>query len=165
MTPAASLSAALSLSPALAASFTPISEDFQLNVWNLMVLAAAIIALLASFRRKLPLESELVKLQGAIDGLQKSVEALTRAERSHAGHETEIASLRSKITLLESRREEDLRAQRNYTRETTHALFTKLDENSSKTHQKLDNFTSSVNTIFRDIAADIGALKEAAKSR
>ena len=135
------------MSPSLA-DFTPLSPQAQLAVISVLAVTLLVLAILSHVRRKPPLDSELVKLALAIEGLQKSVDVLTDAERIHATHAVEISSLQDKVRELEGHREEDQKSNRTYTRETTREIFLKLDE-----------LKDSVNSNFRTVERAIGQLE------
>ena len=104
------------------ADFTPLSAQAQLAVVSLLAVLLIVLNILAHLRRKPPLDAELVKMNGAIEGLQSSFNGLAEKVRS-----------------LEEHRERDLAAQRTYTRETTREIFLKIDElkDSSATNFKI----------------------------
>jgi hypothetical protein len=115
-------------SPVLA-DFVPglLSQGFQLDLLNLIAIIGALVALWVALRRKPPLDSELVKLETAIEGLQGAVSELTVSSKLCSSHRTETADLKRRMGELESKREIDLHAQRTYTRESAHDIFAKLD--------------------------------------
>lgn len=112
----------------LLANITPVSTEWQSGLFSVLAGLALILAILAHFRRKPPLDTELVKLHSAIESLKVSVRTLNETATRHAEHAPEIASLKEKVRTLEAAREADLAAQRKYTRETSHEIFAKLDE-------------------------------------
>lgn len=130
------------------ADFTPLSPQAQLAIISLLVGATLILGIRATLIRKPTLDSELVKLNAAIESLQKSVDSLSDTAREHADHATEIEALKEKVRTLEGARENDLAAQRRYTRETTHEIFEKLDE-----------LKSSVSQNFQALERGIGQLE------
>lgn len=52
-----------------AADFTPVSADWQSNLYNVLVIVALILAIIAVFKRKPPLDVELAKFTLAIKQL------------------------------------------------------------------------------------------------
>lgn len=128
--------------PALFAQFAPLSAAAQWAVISILTGTLLILSISAFFRRKPPLDSELVKLNLAIDGLQKSVESLTSAQQTHASHASEIEALEKKVAVLEQHRENDQHAQRKYTRETTQEIFNKIDGLK-------DSFSSNLQRVER----------------
>lgn len=75
------------------AEFAPISADFQLNVWNVMLFLSSLATLWAAIRRKPTLDSHLSKFESAIDTLRRSVDELTEAQRASADHDARIRQL------------------------------------------------------------------------
>jgi chromosome segregation ATPase len=132
----------------IVADFTPLSASAQVAIVSLLAVLLIVLNILALLRRKPPLDTELVKLNSAIDGLQKSVDSLNATAKEHADHDAEITALKEKVRTLESARETDLQAQRKYTRETTHEIFEKLDE-----------LKDSVNANFQSVERAMGQLE------
>lgn len=87
------------------AEFAPISADFQLNVWNVMLFLSSLATLWAAIRRKPTLDSHLSKFESAIDTLRRSVDELTEAQRASADHDARIRQL--EITAGDLRRSHD----------------------------------------------------------
>ncbi|MEK7766793.1 MAG: hypothetical protein AAB368_11190, partial [bacterium] len=108
--------------------FTPLSPQAQLAGISILGMTLLVLTILSHVRRKPPLDSELVKLALAIEGLQKSVDVLTDAERTHATHAVEISALQHQVQELEGYREDDQKSSRTYIRETTHEIFGKIDD-------------------------------------
>jgi hypothetical protein len=152
---------------ALAASFAPISPDFQLNIWNLLALLLAVLAVVGHFRRTPPLDSELVKLNGAISGLDRSVTALTKSHQDHVAHAGKIAHLEEQVRDLKGHRESDAQNQRSYIAKNTREIFEKidlnyrdfgkkLDETNSVITDKIDALSRTFNQEVRDLARALG---------
>ncbi len=106
---------------------SPISRGFQLDLFNLLAVLGALVAIWAATRRKPPLDAELVKLQFSIDGLQQSVADLANNQKLCGAHRTETADLKRRLGEIETKRDVDLQAQRTYTRDSAHDIFAKLD--------------------------------------
>jgi chromosome segregation ATPase len=124
------------------ADFTPLSPSAQVAVVSVLGVIAVVVGIWVAVRRRPPLDTELEKLNSAIAGLQKAVDALTKTAGEHAHHATEIQALKSKVTTLEEHREKDLHAQRTYTRESTQRIFDRLDELK-------DSFNSNFQAVER----------------
>jgi regulator of replication initiation timing len=105
----------------------PLSSGFQTDILSLIAVIGALVAIWAVFRRKPPIDSELVKLQLSIENLQQAVTDLVANQRLCGAHRTETADLKRRLGELETRRESDSHAQRTYTRESAHDIFSKLD--------------------------------------
>lgn len=140
--------AASRLLATLLAEFTPLSPQAQLAAVSLLAVALLVLGIRSHFKRQPPLDSELVKLNEAIKGLQKAVDKLTESAEAHSSHATEIQGLKSEVDTLKQHREEDLRQQREYTRKSSHDIFAKLDE-----------LKDSVNGNFRAVERAIGQLE------
>ncbi|MBI5770896.1 MAG: hypothetical protein HZA93_24170 [Verrucomicrobia bacterium] len=153
----------LAAGPARAADFTPLSADFQVNVWNLVSLLIALGTLWAFGRRKPPLDAQLVRLETSIEALNRNMADLATAQKQAAGHELEIAALKDKVRNLEARRDEDLRAQRTYTRETTRELFEKMESNARITQDRLDalanDFAARIETLSQSLSENIQSVE------
>lgn len=113
--------------PALA-TFTPLSPDLQVGINSLIALLLSVLALVSFFRRKPPLDSELVELKAAISSLSTTVVDLVEQVKAVASHASEIDALKDKVARLDELREEDQRANRTYTRESGERLYKKVDE-------------------------------------
>ena len=147
------------VSQQLLADFAPLSPTFQSDIYSVVLIFAAVgglilgaIGIWVSMRRQPPLDAELVRFSSAIDVLKKSVDELAETAKEHADHESEITGLKEKVKLLESRREEDLQAQRKYTRETTHEIFEKIDG-------LVETFNNNTRTMERALGGVEGGLK------
>lgn len=133
-----------------AASFAPISSDFQLNVWNVLTLVGALVALWAAVRRKPTVDVDLVQLKSSIDGLQKSVDALTANQKEHAANAVEIDQLKAEVRELKSHRENDGGTQRRHIAHLSREIFDKIDA--------LDNkFSANLQSIERGLGRFDGA--------
>jgi predicted nucleic acid-binding Zn-ribbon protein len=135
------------------AEFAPLPPAAQWAIVSLLSVALTLVLIYNALRRKPPLDAELVKLQSAIESLQKSVDDLTETQKAHATHASEIAELQRKVTALEQHREEDARAQRTYTRESGQRIFVKIDE-----------LSASVAQNFQSVERAIGQLEGQVKS-
>ncbi|MBM3851594.1 MAG: hypothetical protein FJ399_00400 [Verrucomicrobia bacterium] len=147
-----------SLSSATLADFTPLSAQAQIAIVSVLGLALLVLAIRNHVRRQPPLDSELVKITIAIEGLQSAVATLNESVREQAGHAAEILALQTKVRDLETKREEDLRAQRSYTRETTRELFEKLDDvktSLSANFQSVENRLGRVDGALEQLTAQI----------
>lgn len=145
----------------LAAAFAPISADFQLNVWNVIVLLTALTALLAALRRKPPLDSQLVQLGSSISSLQASVEALTTEQKRQAAHEAKIEALQEKVRLLEAQRETDAAAQRRHLAHVQHEIFQKFDQLDAKFGARLETLDTKVSANLQSIERGLGRFESA----
>lgn len=132
----------------LLASLAPISTEWQAGLISVLAGLALILSILAHFRRRPPLDSELTKIHSAVETLRKAVETLDETAKSHAAHGTEIGALQDKVRRLETQREIDLANQRKYTRETTHEIF-----------EKLDALKSSVSSNFQEMERSLGKIE------
>lgn len=131
---------------AFLAEFTPLSPQAQLAVVSLLGLALLVLAIRSHVRRQPPLDSELVKLSMAIDGLQTTLAELKAAVAAHASHGTEIEALQEKVRMLEQHREEDQKSNRTYTRESGERIFKKIDDLADTMNA---NFQSIENRLGR----------------
>ena len=130
-----------------AADIAPLPPEFQLGLISLVGVLALVAIILGVFRRHPPLDTDLATLRLAIQGLQKSVDALTSAEKLYAQHITEIANLQEKVKSLEARRELDQAAQRTYTRETTREIFERLEAINKSFATNVQNFERAMGRI------------------
>lgn len=149
--------------PAILADFQPISPGFQLDVYSLILIFAAIagivigvLGLWISARRKPTLEAHLVKLELTIEGLQGSVEKLTATQEKQAGHEIEITALKEKVRSLEGRLENDIGAQRRNVAHVNRELGEKIDNSAKVMEDKLQALSDTLNKEFRDLYRALG---------
>lgn len=140
------------------ADFTPLSPQAQAAIFSVIAIVLAILAIRGYLRRSPPLDSELVKLNTAIASLQTSVEELSKTQKSHATHAIEIDALQEKVRRLESNREEDMRAQRTYTRETTREIFEKLERVATGFAEKVDKVSASFASNVQKLEGALGRL-------
>lgn len=143
---------------ALVAEFTPLSPQAQLAVVSLLAVGLLILAIRGHLRRSPPLDSELMKLSLAIEGLQVSFAKLNVAMESHATHASEIAALQDKVRTLEEHRENDQKGNRTYTRESSERIFRKLDElkdSVSANFQSIENRLGRVDGSIEQLTAQI----------
>jgi hypothetical protein len=147
----------------LVADIAPLDAGFQLNLYSLMGIAGGLIAILAFFRRTPPVDSQLVQLTASIQTLQATVEKLDDAKDKHSGHSQQITALEKRCADLESRCEREAASQRKYMLETSREFFLRVESESKVTQDKLDGITSTMQTVFLDMASQLGALKEAVK--
>ncbi len=141
---------------ALAASFTPISADFQLNAWSLLSVVLALATVLGYYRRKPAVDVDLATLQGSITNLQKSVDALTQEHKRHAGHEAEIEQLKSQVRELRAQRETDGHNQRSYIAKLSREIFEKIEAQGEGMDSKLETLSLTINKEFRDLYRALG---------
>lgn len=141
----------------LAASFTPITAEFQLNVWNLLTLIGALLALWASLRRKPAVDVDLVQLKGSIEGLQKSVDALTAGQRSHDSHQSEIATLKAEVRELKGHREVDGGAQRRHIGYLQKEIFDKIESQGGIMQDKIDTLSAQTQQRILDLSTQFTA--------
>jgi predicted nucleic acid-binding Zn-ribbon protein len=111
----------------LLAETSPLSNEFQLNLISLLGILALILSILAYFRRKPSLDTELIQLRTTIESLTATVAKLVTNQEEHATHAQQIADLKHEVVQLKAHREEDQRSQRTYIRETTKEIFTAID--------------------------------------
>lgn len=141
------------------AEFTPLSPSAQLAIVSLLATVLAVLNTLSFFKRKPPLDSELVRLNAAIGGLKEAVDKLGKAADDHASHATEIEQLKAQVQTLTKQREEDARSQRTYTRETSHEIFKKLDDIAKSFADKVDQvgtrFTDKVEKVSASFASNV----------
>jgi chromosome segregation ATPase len=147
----------------LVAQFSPLSPAAQTAIVSVLAIIVTLLVIRSYVRRDPPLDTELKTLSLAISGLQQTVSKLTSAQEKHATHETEIDELKTKVASLEAlrekdkeavdkKRDEDLSAQRKYTRETTKEIFDKLD------HLQ-DSFSKNFQLVERTLGNVEGQLK------
>lgn len=139
--------------PATLAEFVPLSPSAQWAIISILSVVLTVVLIWSNVRRRPPLDTELVKLQVAIEALNKSVGELTETQRAHASHGSEIEKLQEEVHLLRSYREEDLRSQREYTRMSGERVFKRIDE--------LD---LAVNRNFQSVERALGQLEGQIKS-
>lgn len=134
--------------PAALANFTPVSASAQVTILSLLSVMLIVLNIVAHFRRKPPLDSELTKLNITIEGLKGSVDNLTKAHQQHVSHAEAIETLQREVAELRGHREKDLADQRKYTRESTERIFKRIDE-----------VDSSVATNFQAVERALGQLE------
>lgn len=142
------------------AQFTPIPADFQLGVISLIFATGALVGILAYFRRRPPVGENLVQLRGSLDALNTSVgvlteahNALTEAHNAHISHAAEIEALQEKVRTLERLREEDQKANRTYTRESTERIFKRIDELGDSMNKNFHSVERSLGQLEGQVAA------------
>ena len=146
---------------ALFASFTPIDAGFQLNVMSVLGVVGVIAGLWAVFRRRPPVDVDLVRLHTSIQSLEKAVDALTIAHKRHEAHENKLAELDSKLRHLESLRESDAHTQRSYMAKTTREIFDRIESESRVTQDKLDTLTHTVAENMQRVERGLGNVEGA----
>ena len=106
----------------------PISPAFQADLLSLLAIIGAVLAILMGFRRKPPLDTELVKLQLSIESLQAAVSDLTASQKFCGTHRAETAELMRRIDELEGKRDPDLQRERAHTEGMINTIFLKIDD-------------------------------------
>lgn len=134
--------------PFSAANIAPISPEWQLGLLSVLGILFLVLSILGHFKRKPPVDSQLVALNTTIEGLKDAVEKLTATQATHASHSSEIQKLQDEVKELRAHREADLRSQREYTRQSGERIFSRIDE--------LDR---SVNNNFQSVERAIGNLE------
>lgn len=135
------------------AEFTPFDSAFQVNIYSLIALLAALGGLWALVRRKPPLDTQISKLETAIDSLQTSVDGLTAEQKNHSAHEAKIQELQTKVRLLENHRETDAHAQRGYIQKSTQEIFVRIESHVRTTNDQLTALTAKTHAEILDITA------------
>jgi hypothetical protein len=146
---------ALSL-PNVLADFQPIDGAFQLTIYSVILLVAAVAGIWSTFRRKPPIDTHLVKLEGAIDGLQKAVDSLTDEQKKHSSHETKISELEAKVRHLETRREIDAAAHRGDTHQLSKDFSGIVQSEARITQDKFDAIQDTIRAGFTDLYRALG---------
>jgi Na+/phosphate symporter len=136
------------MSPAVLAEFAPLSPSAQWAIVSILGVISTIAVIWGVIRRRPPVGEDLVQLRTSIDALKGSVEQLTEAHEKHVTHAAEIETLKREVGELREHRENDLRAQRTYTRESTERIFLRIEQ-----------LNDSVNKNFQAVERAIGKLE------
>lgn len=134
------------------------------GIITLVVGADKIDGMVQRRKRQPALDSELVKFTAAIGSLEASVKILSEAKDKHAGHSLQLAQLERELREQKERADRSEASNRKYMMETTREIFAAIKSETKIFSDKVDALTVSMNKEFRDIAADIGALKEASEN-
>jgi hypothetical protein len=138
------------------AEFTPLDAKFQVNVMSVLGIVGVIAGIWAMFRRRPPVDVDLVRLHTSIESLEKAVDALTIAHKRHEAHENKLAELDAKVRHLEGLRETDAHAHRSYMAKTTRELFERIESEGRITQDKLDALTASLGENMQRMERGLG---------
>ncbi len=145
--------------PVLLAEFAPIDPGFQLNLWNVLVLVIAIASLLTALKRKPPLDSELTRLNLAIESLTKTVGRLEDAHQGHSQHAAQLEALHREVDFLKQRREEDGASQRRHLAETVRELTDTVGVLRTDFTSSLDRFRDSMANNTAKVERALGGVE------
>lgn len=143
------------------AEFTPLDPKFQVNVMSVLGIVGVIAGLWAMFRRRPPVDVDLVRLHTSIEALEKAVDALTVAHKRHEAHENKLSELDSKVRHLEQLRESDAHAHRSYMAKTTREIFERIESEARITQDKLDALMVSISTNLQKVERGLGNVEGA----
>lgn len=170
--------------PAIFAEFAPLSPGAQWAGVSILGVVLTILLIWSLIRRKPPLDTELVKLQGSIDGLNKSVGELTENQKAQDLHATGMVKLQASIDglnksvgeLTETQRahashgseisklQEDVRELRKNREEDLRAQREYTRQSGERVFKRIDEMESSVNKNFQSVERALGQLEGQIKS-
>lgn len=136
------------------AEFAPISADFQLNVWNVLLFLSTLGTLWAAIRRKPPLDARLTEFSSSISGLKASVDKLTKAQEEAAGHAARIAQLERECSTLRTEIERKTTEQRKATDESMHDLYLRIEGFETATARNFQTVERSLGRIEGQLNRD-----------
>ncbi len=129
------------------AEFSPLSADFQLNIWNVLLFVSTLATLWAAIRRKPPLDARLTEFSASIAGLKGSVDKLTKAQEDAAGHAARIAQLERECGELRAEIDRKTTEQRQSTDESMHDLYLRIEGFESATARNFQTIERSLGRI------------------
>lgn len=132
--------------------FAPISPEWQAGLASLLGATALVLGILAYFRRKPPIDAELVKLTASIESLRESVDELKRARNDHNSHGQRIAALEQRMPVIEAQIATNTASLRDETTDCINRVYDVI--------RKLDESTAdNLKAIERAIGRIEGAVK------
>jgi predicted nucleic acid-binding Zn-ribbon protein len=136
----------------LLAEITPISAQWQTGLLSLLAIVALVLAIQAHFRRKPPIDTELVKIHASVEHLSSAAIKLDQWVTEITKHAGKIETLEGKVNALESHRESDIAQQREYVEKVSREIF-------GQVRSAVESFNANIQQVERALGILEGQLK------